>query len=534
MTTAIVTVTTQVIAAPQPSTLQQTGAMVSQGGTDNGAGTLTQVPSLAALEGGLAPGIALTSLAVGRQLDGVGLASSGAVALAGAVVGQAVFRVYNSTTSAEVTSDFEATISVVNEIQQTGGALTGDALVVTLASAPSSPVTLVWAVASSTLGYTEGQEAPLTISDAVPAGYNGSVIGTFVTGVKFTYPLTANPGAETSPGLVGGGASSELTQMGTTYFAQNIVVAPYVLELGSGDVAAGVAALTTWLTDHPHTVYSFLIPREWDGDSDFLDLLNDYTAPSAKTYFYVTTTTETMALYAGLKNVFMLVESPNVAPNEFSCAAPWAVTLAIDPSSTNRVTPLSYATLFGVTNWPTAGQETFDEFVTANANWVATGAEGGLPSTKILKQGQMADGNPWNFWYAGDWCQINIALALANEVINGSVPGTLAPLYYDQDGINRLQNRAIQVMQSAVAYGLAVGQVKSYQLPAAVFAQGFTNGAYEGQLPVNAEPFFVYSDENPNDYAIGKYAGLAAIVTPLRGFLNLFFSLNITNLITGG
>lgn len=539
MTTAIVTVTAQVIAAPQPNTLQQTGAFVTQGGTVNAANSLTQAPTLAALTAMLAPGQALTSLAVARQLSGTGGSGAGSVTLTGAVVGQAVFRVYDSTTSADVTADFEATISVTNQIQQTGGTLTGNTLVVTLASAPSSTVTMVWGVAAAPLGYTVGEQLPVVIAGSTPAGYNGNVVATIITTTKFTYPLAVNPGPETIPGTINLGAASELLQMATTYFAQNIVVAPYVLELGEGNVTDGVAALTTWLTNHPKTVYSYLIPREWDASSAFLTLIASYAAPSKETYFYTTTTVANRDFYqdadgGGYKDVFLMVEAPGIPATEFSCAAPFAVTLAINPSSTNRVAPLSYATLFGVTAWPTAGnQTTFNELAAADVNWVSTGAEGGLPSSTILKQGNMADGNPWNFWYAGDWCQINIALALANEIINGSVPGTLAPLYYDQDGINRLQNRALQVMQQAVAYGLAVGQVKAYQLPAAQFAANFANNAYEGQLPVNAEPFFVYSNENPDDYADGRYAGMAAVVTPLRGFLNLFFSLNLTNLISG-
>jgi hypothetical protein len=464
VTTAIVTVTTQVIQAPQPNTLQQTGAFVTQGGTTEEAGTLTQVATLAALEAILTPPLALESLS------------------------------------------------------WSGNLVTG--------------------TTTETQTWNDGDVIPAIIVGAAPSGYNTPADSytqiTIVSDDTFTYPLTPNPGSETVPGNLTLGAANELLQMGTTYFAQNGVIAPYVLELGEGEPTAGVAALSTWLTDHPATVYSYLIPREWDDNDAFLTLLGDYVAPSKETYFYVTTTVDNRAVYANLKDVFALVESPGIPFTEFTCAAPWAVTLKVSPSSTNRVTPLSYATLFGVTPWPFAGnQTTFNELAAAYVNWVTTGAEGGLPSSFILKQGNMADGNPWNFWYAGDWCQINIGLALANEVINGSYPGTLAPLYYDQDGINRLQNRAVQVMQQAVAYGLAVGQVKPYQLPAATFAAGFAAGAYEGQLPVNFEPFFIYSDENPDDYAIGRYAGAAAVVTPLRGFLNLFFSLNITNLIAG-
>jgi hypothetical protein len=274
------------------------------------------------------------------------------------------------------------------------------------------------------------------------------------------------------------------------------------------------------------------MPREWDDNDAFLALITDYTAPNKQTYFFVTTTVSNRAVYAAKKDVLAFVEAPSIPFTEFSLAAFWSWTLKQQPSSGNRMPPASYAPLYGVTPWPFAGnQTTFAELAEANVNWATTGAEGGLPSNIILKQGNLSDGNPWNFWYAGDWAQINIALALANEIINGSATN-LAPLYYNQDGINRLQNRAVQVMNQAVAYGLAVGQVIATQLPALQFAANFDAGLYEGQLPVNAEPFLIYSNENPDDYAIGKYAGLAAVLTPLRGFLSVFFSLVITDLIS--
>jgi hypothetical protein len=50
-----------------------------------------------------------------------GLAAPGSLALAGAAVGDQVLAVTNVTTPGDVTTDFEATISVAGHIQQTGG-----------------------------------------------------------------------------------------------------------------------------------------------------------------------------------------------------------------------------------------------------------------------------------------------------------------------------------------------------------------------------------------------------------------------------
>jgi hypothetical protein len=33
---------------------------------------------------------------------------------------------------------------------------------------------------------------------------------------------------------------------------------------------------------------------------------------------------------------------------------------------------------------------------------------------------------------------------------------------------------------------------------------------------------------NPNDYGIGRYAGLSASYTPMRGFVEIIFNINVT------
>ena len=153
-------------------------------------------------------------------------------------------------------------------------------------------------------------------------------------------------------------------------------------------------------------------------------------------------------------------------------------------------------------------------------------------SGNILFQGKMSDGNFWNFWYSVDWAQINMQLALANEVINGSA-SALNPLYYNQPGIDRLQNRVLQTATQGVTAGLGIGQVVATKLPVAQFLQNYNAGNYAGQIVVNAEPFLAYTNENPNDYAAGKYAGISCVWIPQLPFLNIFFNLQATTLLVG-
>ncbi len=461
----IVTVNGSVVQSPTPNSLQQTGALVTQGGTSTAVNTLTSCANLAAVTAILAPAKANTSI----------------------------------TWSSSV-----ATVTT-----------------------------------TSPHGWTNADVVPIVITGAVPAAYNGYYTGTITGTTTLTYPLTPNPGTSpaSTPGSVNLGAVSQLLAMATTYFAGNGVPAINVLELGEANVTPGVATLTTWLANalgSPAQQYGLLLPREWDDNSAFLTLAGNNDAVNSELYFWVTTTVANRAVYAGKKSVYAEVEAAGVSTypsTEFSLASAFGTALKANPSSTNKVPPLSYAPAFGTTAYPIQGNQTIlQELANANVGWIGTGQQGGI-SSNILFQGKISDGNAWNFWYSTDWAQINMALALANEVINGSAT-SLNPLYYNQLGINRLQNRAVQTAIQGVSAGLGNGQVVATQLPIAVFLANYNNGNYDGQIVINAEPFSVYTSENPNDYGIGQYSGLSCIWIPQLGFQNVIFNLQSTTLLT--
>ena len=139
------------------------------------------------------------------------------------------------------------------------------------------------------------------------------------------------------------------------------------------------------------------------------------------------------------------------------------------------------------------------------ANWVGTGAQGGISNT-LIEGGSFMDKNPFNYWYCVDWLSINITLALSAAIINGSNTPT-NPLYYNQNGINSLQ----KVAQATVNNGIAFGLILS---PASV----------------NAVPFITYVNEHPGDYAIGVYNGLSCTFVPLRGFSSITIYLTASNI----
>jgi len=437
---------------PAPSTLQRTGALISQGGTNTSAGTLTLLTQLSSLTPILAAAKAITSMT-----------------------------------------------------------WSGSVVTVTT-TAPH--------------GWTSGDVIGVVISGVTPAGYNGTYQASVTGTSTFTFPLVSNPGSVTVQGTVLLADESELLAMATTFFAQGSANSVYVLELGEGTATEGVTALTSFITANPGVIYSYLVPREWDANAPFLSFLANYESTTAKTYFFVTTTTGNYSSYTPLmKCVFALIQAPTAPTTEFSCAAPFYVTLNWNPGY--QVTQLSFAYVYGVTPYPTQGNSALlATLKAAYINVIGTGAEGGI-SNAIVFWGTTADGNVFNYWYSTDWVQINSELALANAVINGS-NNPIAPLLYSQNGINTLHDVATAVFSTAVTSGLAIGQVVQTALPIAQFQQNFNAGLYKNQLVINAEPFLVYTTENPNDYAIGKYAGLAGVYAPSTGFRQIIFNISDT------
>jgi hypothetical protein len=393
---------------------------------------------------------------------------------------------------------------------------------------------VVTATTTAPHGWTTGTTHTVVISGATPSGYNGTFTATATTASAFTYPLATSPGASTVPGKYTVDEVDELNDMATTFFSQGSSIGVYVLELGPGDAAAGAAALTTWLTNNPNVVYSFLLPRYWDNTPGLLTLIANYESTTAMTYFWVTTTPATYTNYvSNMKSAVTMVEAPTppgLFQSEFSLASAFWVTLHYKPSPTNKVTPLCFSYLFSVTPYPVVGTAPLrSQLKDRGVNIVSVGTEGGITNDMLL-WGTNMDARPFNYWYSVDWVQINLKLQLANTIINGS-NNPINPLYLNQDGINRLQVVAAKVMSTAITVGLALGTVVQLELNSEDLADYFDSGAGAGQIVVNAIPFVDYYTSNPGDYKIGVYDGLSVVFTPLRGFDNITVNVNVTDIV---
>jgi hypothetical protein len=382
-------------------------------------------------------------------------------------------------------------------------------------------------------GIPNGDVVTVTIAGVTPAQYNGTFQATSTGASTFTYPLTSNPGG---PATVQGtwilGDVSELLSMATTFFAQGSAQSVYVLELGELDTVDAIAALTAWLTANPKTLYGVLVPREWDGISQFITLIASFESTTSLFYFWVTTTTGTYTDYTALmKDVVTLVEAPGIPTLEFSLAAAFYRALAYRPSNTNKVAPMAFGYVFGVTPYPTRGNNTLlTSLKAASCNYIGTGAEGGITNT-IFLWGTTQDGRDFTYWYSIDWMQLTAAQALANEVINGA-NNPVNPLYYDQPGINRLQARLAGVVTNAVTFGLATGTVIQTELDGPSLDQALDANSFVDQAVVNAVPFVPYVTASPTDYREGTYQGLTIIYIPARGFISIVLNIVASDFVT--
>ncbi|MBJ9210652.1 hypothetical protein I5481_02080 [Citrobacter freundii] len=358
-----------------------------------------------------------------------------------------------------------------------------------------------------TIGRDDNSEVKITVSGCSPEAWNGEFMATVTANNTLTWTIADSQltGSPTTLGQFSIDGSESLVTAVNTFFAQGNKVGTYLLELGvQKSASAEIAALKTYMEDPLKRFYAYLVPQTWDGNAEFITLAKLYTANEAMQYFFVLTKTPPdtnyVSPYAGIKSIIAQSDDSYPATNA-AAAAMWNFVSA-SPSEINKVPPMAFRYLQAV-NAHKGKNSILTTMAKQNINYVDTGAEGGISNT-ILVKGVTSDGNDMTYWYSVDWVQINVDMQLANTVINGS-NNPINPLYYNQDGIDRLQQVAQGVFNTGVSYGLV-----------------------NGQPVVDAVPFRQYVKTNPNDYGIGRYAGLSAVYTPMRGFTEIIFNINVT------
>ena len=522
MSNQIVQVQVSQQVAPAPNMLQKTGAFISQGATNTSPGTKTLLTELSDLTAYLTAAKAVTSIT-----QSAGTATVTTTAAHGFTTADTIWLTIAGATPAAYNGTFLCTVT---------GASTFTYVV---PSGTSSPAT-------GTIVYTPEDVAEL-LAMATTFFAQGAITSVYVLelgpdsptdGVAFlTAWITANPGVfysylvprtwDSNAAFLAMMASFE-SNTSKTYFFITTTLATYqnytalqkcaftgIEAPAYGAWAANaltaisysggyVTATTTTahgITPGQYFQIAGVTPSGYNGR--FLALIGT----TASTIVYAVPSALGAESVLGTL-VASFYSSAGIPSIEFSLAADFHATLSYNPSTTNKVTPLSFTFVVGVTPFPIQGNSALlTQLKTANVNIIGTGAEGGISNTMIL-WGTTQDGRPFNYWYAVDWTQINLDLDISNAVINGSNDPT-NPLYYNQNGINRLQKVAQHTLDRGITFGMLLGP------------------AY-----CAAVPFIQYTSDNPSDYRNGVYNGLSATIVPQRGFESILFNLVVSDFVS--
>jgi len=399
ITTKIVNLTAQVVSAPVPSQLQQSGALISVGGTTLTTGLYQYCGDLATVES------YLQTSGTGNYAELLHMATT--FFAQGTGVGVYLLELgYNANIATQITS------------------------------------LETWITANPGVFY----------SYLVPVDWDSmsEIVGSVTIGTG-TYTYTVAP-TVTFTAASGGGVTATAT---ATIDSNGQVTAITITDPGwYPNQAAPTATLSVADTGTAPTLTVIM--------ANALNVMaKNYSSATGKTYFYTTTTTSGMTAYATNKAIFSLVTSPTAPSTEFSVAFPFYQWLANNPRAASPLAPMGFRYGYGVTPWSPIGNEgTLTNILTNYTNVVYTGAEGGI-STSCLFRGMLQDGTQASWWYGIDWFQIQVKQALAAAIINGS--NSNPPLLYNQNGINTLQKIAQNIANSAVTFGCALSATVSAQ-----------------------------------------------------------------------
>jgi hypothetical protein len=557
MTNPIVNVSVSQTQAPIPNTVQKTGAMVSQGGTVLTPGQfslLTQYSDLAVL---LPTALALTSLAWASTFGGQVTATT-AVAH-GVTVGNQFTAViagvaplgYNGTFAATATGTSTFTYSLA--VNPGGASTTPGTYLPAAAGNLQSMANTFFSQQGSAQGiYVLELGSPMT----APAGV--AILSDFInSSPQFFYSYLVPRYWDGDASFLAFLASFQSTTAKTYFFITTTAGTTQLVNGVSKSVYDGMKSVLALIEAPGYGVWAqnAITATAWASGSVTATTTTAHGVQPGQqftlagilpvtyngTFIALPGTSGSSLIYAKSSNPGAYVSGGNLLQSrysngslpasEFTHASDFFVTLAYDPGPASRVPQLGFSYLYGVTAYPRLGNNAaIAGLEAANINYVGTGAEGGQPTNTILFDGLMMDGRPFNYWYSTDYVQINAKLAIANAVINGSNT-TINPLYYNQQGIDRLQQALTGMMGSAITAGLVLGTVIQLSYDALTLSSVLSSGRYNGSAVINAVPFTTYSIANPSHYRLGIYNGLSITFTPLAGFRSITVYINVTDFV---
>lgn len=271
--------------------------------------------------------------------------------------------------------------------------------------------------------------------------------------------------------------------------------------------ATGVATLDAYITANRSKVYSIYVDSSFYLLTQFAALATKYSGDSDMVYFtfettdYTTSGTGTKWVdndLKGLKSVWGVDPNPS-KPAEYPGIAQFAKRAAYAVSDTTRMTSMRGKLITGITAYDVT--KTINTNLTAdNVNWCDTTYSGGFAGT-MCWPGVFGDGRNYSYWYAIDWAQLNLRTQINNALINSANDPT-NPIYYNQNGIDRLQG----VIQSVLTQGVNFGLFNETQVTAVAF-----------------------ENVSASDYASGIYSGFAITIRVQGEFKKLTIGVNFTD-----
>lgn len=547
MVNPIVTVNISLTQPPAPSTLQKTGALISQGGTTlgvQGSALLTQAADLTQY---LAAALAMTAIAWSSAYGGQVTAT--ATVAHGITVGTEFITTiagvvpsgYNGTYRAIVTSSTQFTYYLGTNpgSSTTQGTYTPNGVgeIVSMANsffaqgAAQSVYVLECGAGAASVGignltsFIAAQPTQVFYAYLVPRSWDATtdfltLIAQYENNNSQTYFFTTttlqNYGVYTS---VMKDVLPLIEAPSYSKWATNAIT--------NGSWTTGVVTLTTTTAHGVAPGQYFQItgigPATYNGRFRALQ-------GSTGTALLYALASDPGSYVSGGTLIQSLYASSGSPATEFTLAAFFEYMLSQDPTTSIKVPPFAFTEMFGVTAYPVQGNSSIlTTLAAANISYIGNANQGGLTQNLLFK-GHMKDGKPFNYWYSVDWLSINLVLNLTNAIFNGN-NNRGNPLYYNQDGINRLEQVAYNTGATGISYGLYLGTPYQYSFDQTVFNAKLNQGDFAGNMAFNAVPFTTYTRLNPNDYPIGRYGGFSCVATPLNGFETIIFNVNVTQFV---
>lgn len=274
--------------------------------------------------------------------------------------------------------------------------------------------------------------------------------------------------------------------------------------------ATGVADFTTWFTANRTAAYFVLVPADWYALDEFATLVGSYKGDTDQVYFFVLISDFTASGYAtsdwvanslGLKSVMGFMQNPEATDERPDAAAFGAAASYGNFSTSNQMTPLRCTFVENQTEYDVSSTlSTLAQ--TYNLNWIDSSLNTAGFDAQIIANGVFGNGKNFSYWYGIDWCQENLPLALNAALINGANDPS-NPLFYNQNGIDRLKSVIVGVLNEALSYSL----ISDYSVTATAF-----------------------SDLSDSVVASGIYSGFAIKVRVQNEFKKLNIGINFTEL----